>query len=263
MNKVANKPEELLFSDLEGNRVQYEDVIDEGLDGGYEERIPALIELLVSGEPYYQLLSCGMLTSWGHPSGFKKLIEWASNPGKAPWNETPVDIDRFTGADSAFELLAEALETSSYCDDEPELLKWQISAIKALTGIYHQSYFDRTLALAIINCKIDIEEVHSEIISAIKASLDRLERKDKIDFDLSFQIASLLMPLVRIDEQAAADYANLLLANYPDNTRMLMELSNALAKGTKSSTYKILENMMKLSNPMLKKEVEKALSRRK
>ena len=70
-----NNAEALLFTDREGRRGQLQDIIDDGLDGGYENRIPALVELLNYGEPYHRLLACVMLTSWGHPLGFQILID--------------------------------------------------------------------------------------------------------------------------------------------------------------------------------------------
>jgi hypothetical protein len=43
MTHSLEEIEKLLFTNLEGNREQLQDIIDAGLDGGYENRIPELI----------------------------------------------------------------------------------------------------------------------------------------------------------------------------------------------------------------------------
>lgn len=257
-----NAPEELLFTDREGKRGQLQDIIDNGLEGGYEYRIPALIDLLNSGEPYHRLLACIMLTSWGHPSGFQTLINWASNSEDVPWKNSPVAYERISGSDSAFEMLADALKTSYYCEEDPTLKQWQIAATKALLGLYHRFYFGRTLALVIVREKEITIAVKNEIIAAIEFSIAILQQHTVLDFNLPFQVACLLIPLARLDDYAAATYANQLISNYPQNLRMLREVANALGDGKGDTTLATIQHLKTLGIPALKEDVENAISRR-
>ncbi|MBD2505135.1 hypothetical protein [Anabaena azotica] len=258
----SNNPEELLFTDSEGQRGRLEDIIDDGLDGGYEDRIPALINLLNSGEPYYRLLACVMLTCWGHPSGFQQIIDWASHTENVPWKESPVVYERLSGSDSAFEMLADALNTSYYCDEEPILKQWQIAATKALLGIYHHYYFGRILALSIVRNKEVAIAVKHEVITAIEASIVILQKPKPVGFDLAFQIACLLIPLTPLDDDAAANYANQLSYQYPKNERVLREIANALGDGKGQATLATLQHLKTLQIPSLESDVEKAINRR-
>ncbi|MBD2514353.1 hypothetical protein H6G93_04900 [Nostoc sp. FACHB-973] len=257
-----NNPEELLFTDREGNRGQLQDIIDDGLDGGYEDRIPGLINLLNSGEPYHQLLAAVMLTSWGHPAGFQKLIDWAANSQNVPWKEAPVVYERISETDSAFEKLADALNTSYYADDNQKLKQWQIDAIKALLGIYYQYYFGRTLALAIVRDKEIAKAVKNEIIAAIEASMQILQQHTSLGFDLAFQVASLLIPLTPIDDNLTANYANKLISKYSQNERILREIANALGDGKGEATLATLQHLRTLKMPALVRDVENAIARR-
>lgn len=108
MTGIAMSPAELLFSNAEGKPTSLEDLIDDGLDGAYRDRVPALIELLHGGAPRDRLYGCMVLTAWGVADGFTALIGWAEHPGSAPWADHPVEIDRRHGVDAAFERLADA-----------------------------------------------------------------------------------------------------------------------------------------------------------
>ncbi|MBD2681003.1 MULTISPECIES: hypothetical protein [Nostoc] len=257
-----NNPEKLLFTDREGNQGQLQDIIDDGLDGGYEDRIPGLINLLSSGEPYHQLLATVMLTSWGHPAGFKKLIDWANNSQNVPWKAAPVVYERISQTDSAFEMLADAVNTSYYADETQKIQQWQIDAIKALLGIYHQYYFGRSLALAIVRDKEIAQAVKNKIIAAIEASLTILQEHTSLGFDLAFQVACLLIPLIRIDEDIAVNYANQLIANYSHKERILREIANALGDGKGEATLAILQHLKTFKMPALVRDTESAIARR-
>jgi hypothetical protein len=84
MTAIAMSPAELLFSDAEGKPASLEDLIDDGLDGAYRDRIPALIGLLRDGAPRDRLYACMVLTAWGVAEGFTALIGWAEHTGSAP-----------------------------------------------------------------------------------------------------------------------------------------------------------------------------------
>jgi hypothetical protein len=181
------------------------------------------------GEPYHQLLACVMLTSWGHPLGFQRLVDWASNSEEVPWKETPVVYDRIYGSDSAFEMLADALRTSFYCEENETLKKWQIAGTKALLNVYHRYYFGRTLAYAIVWRKEIAIDTKNEIKAAIEASLAILQENTLLQFDLLFQVASLLITLAPIEDNDTAYYANLIISNYHPTERSWKELADALA----------------------------------
>jgi hypothetical protein len=74
MTAIAMSPAELLFNDAEGKPTSLEDLIDDGLDGAYRDRVPALIELLHGGAPRDRLYACMVLTAWGVADGFTALI---------------------------------------------------------------------------------------------------------------------------------------------------------------------------------------------
>lgn len=262
MTESLLNPEEILFTDREGRRGQLQDIIDEGLDGGYDERVPALVDLLTSGNPYHRLLACVMLTSWGHPKGFQMLIDWASKPDNVPWIEEPVVYDRISGTDNAFEMLADAVMTSYYCEEDRALKPLRTAAVKALLGLYHSRYFGRTLALAIMRDRQVAAAAESEIYSAIEASMAVLDQREQVGFDLVFQVASLLIPLASLNDQAAASYANQLIARYSQNQRMLSELANALGEGRGPDTLASLQHMKTLGIPALDHDIKSAIARR-
>ena len=262
MTQSSLNPEELLFTDHEGTRGQLQDIIDEGLEGGYEDRLPALVDLLASGEPHHRLLACIMLTSWGHPVGFRTLIDWASNPSKVPWIDESIVYDRISGADSSFEMLADALMTSYYCENHHALKPLQTAAAKALLSVYHSHYFGRTLALAIVFDKQVAAAVKDEICSAIEASMATLRQHKPVGFDLPFQVACLVIPLASLNDSAAASCADQLILDYPQHQRMLGELLNGLVNGKGSYTLASLQRLKTLGIPDLEREAESAIARR-
>jgi hypothetical protein len=115
----------LLFSNAEGNPISLEDLIDEGFDGTYRDRIPAMVALLRGGGPRDRLYACQVLTAWGIAEGFDALIAWAQHPDAVPWAGQLIEIDRRQGADAAFERLADAVRCSLLLDSTPELLHQQ------------------------------------------------------------------------------------------------------------------------------------------
>jgi hypothetical protein len=64
MTAIAMSPNELLFSNAEGKPTSPEDLIDDGLEGAYRGRVPALIALLHGGAPRDRLYACMVLTAW-------------------------------------------------------------------------------------------------------------------------------------------------------------------------------------------------------
>lgn len=259
---ATRSPETLLFTDREGKPAQLQDIIDAGLDGGYEDRIPELVGLLETGTPYEQLLACAMLVSWGHPEGFRTLIRWASDPAHTPWHAAPVTYDRVYGVDDSFAILADALKTSFWNDANAELRQMQIDAARALLGIYNDYFFERSFALALTRDKSVAATLEPEICSAIENCLRALRAK-KVGFDLAYQAASLLIPLARLNDEKAAYYADLFITQASDNARALREVALALAEGHGPKTLQVLERLKDSGNPAVAAEAEAAIARRR
>jgi hypothetical protein len=255
--------EKLLFTDLEGNATQVQEIIAEGFEGEYAERVPALIELMHSGEPYHQLLACMMLTSWGYPEGFRQLISWADDHYEVPWNESPVVRDRFCGEDSAFQKLAEAISASQYGLESSEITALRIQSVKSLLSIYPDVLFDNALAMAIYcNAQELLPVIQEDVYRAVDDSFKVLNIGIVVDFDLPLQIASLIGVTRRIDEHKAAVYAQKLITEHSQNHRMLRELIPALGNGSTQETLDLLLQLQKLKEPAIEKALQQALSNR-
>ena len=259
---ITIPPEKILFTDRKGNTLPLEEVIADGLDGGYEERVPALMELVKTGSPYYRLMACIVLTSWGHRLGFETIIDWASDLTAVPWARESVTVDRIYSADDAFENLADALRTSYWNDTTPDLRKMQRDTARALLRIYPQVFFGRTLALALLRDKIWQSYGQSEIAKTILTSINTAQTGKKLSFDLTFQTASLLLVLARANDELTAKFAESLLSYFPANDRMLREIALALRDGQGPATLRVLDKLQRLGRPNVVVEVKKSLALR-
>jgi hypothetical protein len=259
---LIDSPETILFTDKNGNTASLEEVIDDGLDGGYEHRIPALGELLQSGSPYHQLLACIVLTSWGELSGFEAIIKWASNTATVPWAKEVVSVDRIYGADDSFERLADAVKTSYWNDENLELRKRQREAASSLLKLHADYYFGRTLSLALLKDPVWQTARQDEVAGPIEISLQAIQRGKQLGFDLAFQTASLLLVLARANDELTADFAERLLAQCQTNKRMLRELVSALGDASGRATLRTLYKLKRVGDPVVEAEADQALSRR-
>jgi hypothetical protein len=259
---AARSPSELLFTDREGKPTSVQDVAADGLDGGYEDRIPELEELLVSGSPYHRLMACVVLISWGEPAGFRTLIQWASDPAHVPWADYPVTADRLSGVDDAFANLADGLNASFWNEPAPALRQMQLDAGRALLAIYADCFFGRTLALALIRDKGVPPELKGNIVAASEAGLAAIRNGSTPHFDIASQIASLIFPLAVADDDLACRFADQLTPLLHNNARALRELALALASGTGEATRRSLEGLRHLGIPAVTEEADKALARR-
>lgn len=256
------EPEQILFTDNDGNKSSLEDIIDEGLDGEYQERIPHLTELLHSGSPLHKLLACVVLTSWGRHEGFETIILWSSNPKEVPWMEAPVSYDRFYGVDDAFEKMAEALKTSYWNESNDELIKMQRNAAASLLEIYTHYYFDRTLALALLKDSIWQTSWKDEVAEKIRLCISQIEKGEHSDFDLSFQTASLLFLLAAVDDRLTAQFAQQLMTLCNTNTRTLKEIIAALATADGAETLKILQKLSESNIPSISEDATREIQRK-
>jgi hypothetical protein len=233
--------EALLFTDKEGHRADLGEVIADGLDGGYEDRIPGLVELLRNGKPDERLYAETALLSWGHPSGFEQLSEWTRDPSSVPWGDRPVVWSRMSDGDGAWEMFADALMTTRFHPDRDQLRAERAQAAKDLLRLADRVDFDRTLTAALGSDRAMLEQAEPELREAIDRALDRLG--EPMGFDLATQTAGLVSALAPLDDEAAASYARRLIERAPGNTRMLRELTDAMARGAGPATLDVLRDL--------------------
>lgn len=206
---MSADPRDLLFTDLQGEDANLEDVLASGLDGDLSERVPALIGLLDRGEPDHQLYAAVLLLGWGRAEGFEALSRWAAAPDDVPWRSAPVSRDRFSGEDDSFGLLAFALATSGWLDRGPELVAMQVRAYRELLSLYDRVAFGRWLADALDGRRDIGAVVVPEVVAAIERGLDRLAAPDRPG--LRFQLAALLVALAPHDGASTVRLAGPLL----------------------------------------------------
>ena len=254
-------PAELLFRDAAGNPSSLEDLIDDGLDGAYRDRVPALVALLRDGAPRDRLYACMVLTAWGVADGFSTLITWAKQPSSVPWADQPVEIDRRHGVDAAFERLADAVRSSLQLDSTPDLLRDQQAAARALLELYDRKYFGQ--AMQVVASDVAIRTACADaILAAATAAVRGSAHAPPEPFDLGWQAALLLSPVARIDDDRAAALAGELLREHPGNTRVAREVALSLGRGAGAATQRVLEQLAASSVPAIANDAAAALTRR-
>lgn len=256
-------PDNLLYTDSEGNPAQLEDVIDDGLDGVYDDRIPALRRLCETGTPERRLLACRVLVSWGDRVGLETLIRWASAPTETPWADEPVALSRVHGADGAFGLLADALRTSSLSERAEETEALRVEATRALLRLADSYDFDRDLLFAVSADPAVRERVVADLKAAAERAIETLAAGKPVDFDLATQAAGLLAPLARLDDATAAGYADRLLELESGHSRMLRELNDAMGAGSGPATLAVLMRLRNAGDATVREEADRLLARRR
>jgi hypothetical protein len=260
MTAIATSPAELLFRDAEGKPTSPEDLIDDGLDGAYRDRVPALIALVREGAPRDRLYACMVLTAWGVAEGFNALIGWAVQPGATPWADHPVEIDRRHGADAAFERLTDAVRSSLQLDASPELRRQQQAAVRALLGLYDRKFFGQ--AMQVVASDPAIREGCADSIVAAADAAVRSSTAPPESFDLGWQAALLLSPVARIDDTKAAELARKLLGVQSGRTRVAREVALSLGRGTGVATHRVLEELAASTEATVASDAAAALARR-
>jgi hypothetical protein len=245
--------DDLFYTDADRERAMLVDVIDDGLEGELDDRIPELRRLLSHGEPEERANAARILVSWCDPVGFEALLAWAANPDTSPG----VAVNRFTGADATFARLADALRTSQYSIHADERRALRLDAARALLDLVEDYDFERELAAAVNPLRADLR---AEIARAAERAIDALD--DTPGFDLGTQAASLLMPLAREDDATAAQLAERLIDAAPRDSRMLLELGDSMAAGTGPATVEILRRLAKSRDRAVRENAESALARR-
>lgn len=256
-------PDDLLYTDLDGQRLSLDDLIADGLDRDYSPRFPQLRQLLATGAPREQLHACALLAAWGVRDGLLQVIEWARNLDAVPWSGAPVEVDRFSGVDAAFVLLTDALRTAQqYIPLSEVAARLRRLAVYDLLLRYDRVFFDRSMMILL---DLDQELARSELLT-IRWALDQAlaaTRSGMPHFDLPTQTAFLLGPLAEHDDASAADFAGRLLAQHPVHTRMLREVAYALGSGSGPATHSILERLAQSEFASVRLEAEEWLARRR
>ena len=255
-------PDDLLFTDLAGERVQLQDVIYDGRDVDYSARYPALQQLLRTGSPEHRLYAAVMLASWGVDEGFRAAIVWARDPDHAPWAGAPVTFDRFSGVDSAFDLLATAIRISGELDARsPDIEQLRDEAARALLRIYHRVSFGRTVLEAFDIDRALGQRLAADIGKAVDLSIEAAAGASDPGFDLATQAAWLVAVLGPLDDAHAARAAEALLAAHGDRTRTVRELAYALGFAGGPATRALLARLAASPNASVQADAREALGR--
>lgn len=232
----------LLYTDESGQPSSLEDIISDGLDGAYKDRIPALTTLMAEGAPDEKLAACRVLVSWGLPKGFEQLVAWCHAVEAVPWAENPVDVDRKYRVDAAFELLADAVRASLILQDTEELRARQIDATRALLQLYDHKFFNRMLVVVLQNSHIRARCKDATLAAADAAV--RRSRQPREPFDLAVQAASLLEVVALFDDDRAAALAVELARMHPTQERVEREITFALARTKGAATGRVLRDLV-------------------
>jgi hypothetical protein len=261
LSGVVSNPAALLYDDREGNRVGLLDVIADGLDGAFADRIPGLRWLLARGEPGHRLDACEVLASWGDREGLLTVAEWAQDPDSVPWAGAVGSANRFGFGDDAFARLAAALHTAGdmRLSEVGAILRTQ--GARELLTIHHRVFLDRSMPLLLGVDRALAEACRLEIEWAVDRSL-AAARAGETAFDVTTQVALLLEPLAMIDDTAAAAAADVLLAEHPLRDRALREVALAMSAGTGAATLAVLQRLADWPFPAVRAEAETHLRSR-
>lgn len=253
--------DELFSLDLDGVKQPFRDLLADGLDRDYSARFPALRALTANGSPRDALFAATMLASWAQRDGYLAILRWADAPAKVPWAGAPEVRDRFTGVDSAFAMLAHAIETARPLRHTEAVALLRIAATRALLGIYHRVFFDRDLDMVVGRDDALATRCAPEIESAVE--LATAASKERHPFDMATQAAYLVGTLARLDDARGAAAAEALRALHPDHPRALRELALSLSSGRGRATLSVLERMVEQTTGGVRDEAEQAIERRR
>jgi hypothetical protein len=215
---------ELLFANFDGDPADPDDVISEGLDGGYRERSERLAAILRDHEedPAGRFLACIALTRWAEPAGYAAVVEAATTPDRVAWRGA--SYDRFHSQDDTFALLGEAVGDSGDMVDEQGTADERVSAARALLGIADRVQFDRRISSLlrrelVVACLPEIRAVVDRGIAALTAHR-------RLSFDLGLQLAIVVTAVRPLDAPWAEQVAQRLTDAKPGE-RALQELRTA------------------------------------
>jgi hypothetical protein len=211
---------ELLFVDFDGLTADPDDVISDGLDGGYRERTEALREVLrdPSEDPAGRFLACVALTRWGDPVGYETVVWAAGSPESVPWRGAT--YDRLYGQDDTFGVLADAVGDSSDMVEERGTATQRLKAAESLLNVVDRVPFDRHISSLL---RQDLVTACLDVIkAAVTRGVVRLTEEPP-RYDLGLQLALLINAAGRVDRSWSEEAACHLKAANPGE-RALKEL---------------------------------------
>ncbi|WP_438818258.1 DUF397 domain-containing protein [Streptomyces thermoviolaceus] len=210
----------LLFVDFDGMAAGPEDVISDGLDGGYRSRTGALREVLrdSSEDPAGRFLACVALTRWGDPVGYEMVVRVAGFPESVPWRGAT--YDRLYGQDDAFGVLADAVGDSSDMVEERGTATQRLKAAESLLNVADRVPFDRHISSLLR------QDVVTACLDVIKVTVARgvvRLTEEPPRYDLGLQLALMINAAGRVDRNWSETAACNLKAANPGE-RALKEL---------------------------------------
>lgn len=217
-------PTLLFHTDAQNQPASFLDVVADGLDGGLDARIPALLQLLHAPGAESALKAAVMLISWGRPEAFRALETWTRRPGRAPWAGQTITTQRHSGGDGSWSLLADALRTSRYAHARPGLDAERLSALRCLLRLTRSEDFDRSLATTIASIPGAAGHLADDLDAAIR---DLISSGPSPGFDTLFQAALLSKELARTRPGCARALAQQLATQAP-SPRAQRELDDLL-----------------------------------
>ncbi|WP_125500235.1 hypothetical protein [Streptomyces sp. WAC00469] len=218
--RPAERVAALLFVDFDGLAADPEDVISDGLDGGYRSRTEALREVLrdPAESPADRFLACAALTRWGDPDGYEAVVRAAGAPERVAWRGA--SYDRFHGRDDTFGVLADAVGQSVDMVEERGTAAQRTRAAEALLSIVDQVPFGLRVSALLSR---DLVVACLETVQAtVSRGTTRLEAQPPC-CDLGLQLALMIRAAHRIAPDWAEDAADRLRAARPGG-RALREL---------------------------------------
>jgi hypothetical protein len=214
----------LLYRDFYGLPADPDDVISEGLDGGYQERSEDLRKVLrdPGEDPAGRFLACVALTRWADEAGYEAVAQAARSPESVPWRGA--SHDRYHSQDDTFGLLADAVGNSDDMIGERGTHTERTRAARALLAIADRVQFDRHIG-ALLRPDLVVAGI-TEIQATVDRGIARLAT-EQLPYDLGLQLALMTAAVHRADAAWALDAARRLIAVKPGE-RALRELPEAI-----------------------------------
>jgi hypothetical protein len=209
-------PDELLHTDRDGEPASLDELIADGLEGGYEDRLPGLRELCAAGNAE----ACQVLVAWSDPVGLTTLRRWAED-----------------GAAIDFAPLVDAIRTGKYTAATDAARAGRVEAVRALLALTDREPIGEDLNDAIPGDDAFI----AAIADALRHAVERCLARRGAPFDHLAEAAALVVPLARVDDDAAADLAERLRERDKRNPRLLSNLVTAMGQGRGPRTLAVLE----------------------
>ncbi|WP_051872373.1 hypothetical protein [Streptomyces sclerotialus] len=218
----------LLFTDFHGDSADPDDVISEGLDGGYRDRTEALVEVFRDRTvgPYGRFLACLALTRWGDAVGYAAVTDAAADPEAVEWRGA--SYDRLHTQDDTFGLLADAVGDSADMVEERGTQDERVRAARALLAVADRVQFGRRISSLLRRELVSL--CLPELRDAVDGGVRRVAGQQRLGFDLGLQLALMIVAAREYGVRWASDAARRLAEARPGE-RALRELQELRAPG--------------------------------